>query len=66
MRIGIFLYFQNPIIGIAHNLNQSNQDSLSLIDSAYVHVNYWEELRNQIAELQNLEYEEIPRGRAIL
>lgn len=44
MRIGIFWYFQNQIIGIAHDFNLSDRDSLGLIDSAYVHVNYWEEL----------------------
>lgn len=65
MKIGIFQHFQKQIIGISHNFNQSDQDSLGLIDSTYIHVNYWEELRNPIAELRNLDYEEIPRSRAI-
>lgn len=30
-----------------------------------MHVNYWEALRSQIAELRNIEYEEIPIGRVI-
>ena len=59
------MYFQNQIIGIAHNFNQTDQDSLGLIDSAYVHANYWEELQNQQVELRHIEYEEIPRGLAI-
>lgn len=65
MKIGIFWHYQNQIIGIAHDFNLSDQDSLGLIDSAYVHVKYWEELRNQIAALRHIEYEEIPRGRVI-
>ncbi|OTG83032.1 hypothetical protein [Acinetobacter sp. ANC 4648] len=65
MKIGIFWHFQNQIIGIAHDFDLSDQDSLGLIDSAYIHVKYWEEFRNQIAELRHIEYEEIPRGRVI-
>ena len=44
MKIGIFWCYQNQIVGIAHDFKLSEQDSLGLIDSAYVHVNYWEEL----------------------
>ena len=65
MKIGIFWHYQNQIIGIAHDFNLSDQDSLGLIDNAYVHIDYWEALRNQIAELRHIEYEEIPRGRVI-
>lgn len=65
MQIGIFWYCQNQIIGIAYDFNQSDQDSLGLIDSAYTHVEYWETLRDVIPELRNIEYDEIPRGRVI-
>lgn len=65
MKIGIFWYFQNQIIGIAHNFNQSDQDSLGLIDSPYTHVEYWEVLKQKIPELQSLEYDEISLGRVI-
>ena len=65
MKIDIFWHYQNQIIGITHDFNLSDQDSLGLIDSAYVHVNYWEELQNQQVELRHIEYEEIPRGRVI-
>ncbi|MNE34630.1 hypothetical protein D3C80_1283600 [compost metagenome] len=65
MKIGIFWHYQNQIIGIAHDFNLSDQDSLGLIDSAYVHIDYREALRNQITELRHIEYEEIPRGRVI-
>jgi len=65
MKIGIFWYYQNQTIGIAHDFNQSDQDSLGLTDSAYTHVKYWETLRELIPELKNFEYEEIPRGRII-
>lgn len=65
MTIGIFWYHENQIIGIAHEFNLSDQDSLGLIDSPYTHVEYLEILKIQIVQLQTLEYEEIPRGRVI-
>lgn len=65
MKIGIFWYHQNQIIGIAHSYQLSDQDSIGLIDSSYTHVEYWEILRKTIPELRNIEYEEIPRGRVI-
>lgn len=65
MNIGIFWYYQNQVIGIAHDFNHSDQDSLGLIDSVYTHVEYWEVLKSQILQLQALEYEDIPRGRII-
>jgi hypothetical protein len=65
MKIGIFWYYQNQIIGIAHEFQKSDQDSLGLIDSPYTHVEYWETLRDVIPEFRNIEYEEIPRGRVI-
>lgn len=65
MKIGIFWFFQNRIIGVAHHFDQSEQDSLGLIDSAYMHVEYWESLKQEISALKDIEYEEIPRGRVI-
>lgn len=65
MKIGIFWYFKNRVIGIAHHFNQSDQDSISLIDSTYTHVEYWETLKHSFPNLQEFEYEEIPRGRVI-
>ena len=65
MKIGIFWHYENQIIGIAHDINLSDQDSLGLIDSTYTHVEYWRILRESIQELRNIEYEEIPRGRVI-
>ena len=65
MKIGIFWHYQNQVIGIAHDFNLSQQDSIGLIDSAYVHVKYWKALQNQIVALRHIEYEETPRGRVI-
>lgn len=65
MKIGIFWYFKNRVIGIAHHFNQSDQDSIGLIDSTYTHVEYWETLKHSFPNLQEFEYEEIPRGRVI-
>lgn len=65
MKIGIFWYFNNDVIGIAHNFNFADIDSLGLIDSPYTHVEYWEVLRQKNSALLDIEYEEIPRGRVI-
>lgn len=65
MKIGIFWYFQNQVIGIAHHFNQADRDSLGLIDSVYTHVEYWEILKQSFPNLQEFEYEYIPRGRVI-
>lgn len=65
MKIGIFWYFKNQVIGIAHHFNQSDQDSLGLIDSTYNHVECWDTLKQSFPNLQELEYEDIPRGRVI-
>ena len=40
-------------------------DSLGMIDSPYNHVSYWKFLQNQTPQLKFIEYEEVPRGRAI-
>ncbi|GAA5009884.1 hypothetical protein GCM10023206_17270 [Acinetobacter puyangensis] len=65
MKIGIFWYSRNQVIGMAHTFDLSDTDSLGLIDSAYTHVDYWEILRQQFIDLKYIEYEEIPRGRVI-
>lgn len=65
MKIGIFSYFQNQIIGISYDFNQSDHDSLGVIDSSYTHVEYRELLKSKIPELQSLEYDEISLGRVI-
>ena len=63
MKIGIFWYYQEAVIGIAHIA--TTVDSLGLADSPYAHVSYWKELQLQIPALLSLEYEEVPRGRVI-
>lgn len=65
MKLGIFWYFQNQVIGIAHHFTQSDQDSLGLIDSTYTHVEYWETLKQVFPNLKEFEYEDILRGRVI-
>jgi hypothetical protein len=65
LKIGIFWYDQDRVIGIAHHFDQNDADSLGLIDSDYNHVQYWEKLRVENSHLQYIEYEEIPRGRVI-
>ena len=65
MKIGIFWYWNNQVIGIAHSFNITKADSIGLIDSPYTHVEYWVTLQEKYSELQNYEYEQIPRGRVI-
>ena len=65
MKIGIFWYWNNQVIGVAHNFSFSEADSIGLIDSPYTHIEYWITLQEKYSELQNYEYEQIPRGRVI-
>ena len=65
LRIGIFWFYDNKVIGVAHDFSQKEADSIGLIDSKYTHVYYWEILRLQLPELKDKEYEQLPRGRVI-
>lgn len=65
MSIGIFWFYDNKVIGIAHDFSLKEADSIGLIDSKYTHVDYWEMLRRQLPELKDREYEQLPRGRVI-
>lgn len=65
MKIGIFWYDKNQVIGIAHDFDLFDVDSLGLIDSSYTHVEYWEILKYPFDHLKYLEYEQVPRGRVI-
>ncbi len=51
MKIGIFWYFKTQMIGISHHFNQSDQDSLGLIDSTYTHVEYRETPKQSFTNL---------------
>ena len=62
---GIFWFYDNKVIGIAHDFSLKEADSIGLIDSKYTHVDYWEMLRRQLPELKDREYEQLPRGRVI-
>ncbi len=65
LRIGIFWFYDNKVIGVAHDFSLKEADSIGLIDSKYTHVDYWEILRRQLPELKDKEYEQLPRGRVI-
>ena len=65
MKIGIFWFYKNQVLGISHEFDLNNSDSLGMIDSIYNHVSYWDELQNEFSELREIEYEDIPRGRVI-
>ena len=63
MKIGIFWYWNNAVIGVAHDV--STVDSLGLADSHHTHVDYWQEIQAKNKALIYFEYEEVPRGRAV-
>lgn len=65
MKIGIFWFYNQKVIGVAHEFNISEADSIGLVDSTFVHVEYWKILQHELPELCCLEYEDVPRGRAI-
>lgn len=65
LRIGIFWFYDNKVIGVAHDFSLKEADSIGLINSKYTHVDYWEILRRQLPELKDKEYEQLPRGRVI-
>lgn len=65
MKIGIFWFYKNQVLGISHEFDINSSDSLGMIDSAYNHVSYWDELRNKFSELREIEYDDVPRGRVI-
>ena len=61
MKIGIFWFYKNQVLGISHEFDLNNSDSLGMIDSIYNHVSYWDELQNEFSELREIEYEDILR-----
>lgn len=65
MKIGIFWFYKNEVMGFAHAFDSSQADSLGMIDSSYTHVAYWQTLQGKLPQLKHIEYEDIPRGRAI-
>ncbi len=67
MKIGIFWFYKNTVLGVAEDISQGFKGYNGLIDSNFDHVNVWEtlELKKQFPELKNMEYEQIPRGRIL-
>ena len=65
MKIGIFWYWNNEVLGISHDFTPSDIDSIGLADSNYAHVEYWKIIQSSSKDLKYMEYEEVPRGRAI-
>ena len=47
------------------HITLSDIDSIGLADSNYAHIEYWKVLQSRMNDLKYIEYEEIPRGRAI-
>ncbi len=65
MKIGIFWFYKNQVLGVAHDVDLGQVDSLGLVDSPFTHVDYWPTIQKRIPELAEIEYEHIPRGRII-
>jgi|GEM_PF-5595148 len=43
MKIGIFWYWKDEVLGVAHDFALSDIDSIGLADSNYAHIEYWKE-----------------------
>lgn len=65
MQIGIFWFYRNQVLGIAHDFDTAQADSLGLIDSPFTHIDYWPTIQARLPELAATEYEHLPRGRVI-
>jgi hypothetical protein len=62
--VGIFWKLKDSIVSKTTTLNEA-EVSDDFIDSPDSHVEYWEIVRKQKAELFYYEYDEIPRGRVV-
>jgi len=65
MKMGIFWFYNRQVLGIAHDINLNDIDSLGLVDSPFTHVDYWQKIKSTRSELHDVEYEDIPRGRIV-
>jgi len=65
VKIGIFWYWNNQVLGISHSFENTDVDSIGIVDSSYTHVDYWSEIQREYNELRFFEYDEIPRGRTV-
>lgn len=65
MKIGIFWFHEDNVIGISHEFKKIHPDSIGMIDSPFEHFYYWKKLQQDLPKLRDIEYDEIPRGKAI-
>lgn len=66
MSIGIFWYWKNLFIGISHNFNVEDADSLGLIDSPYTHIEYWHELQKNILNYPSMSMQKLQEVKLFL
>ena len=64
MKVGIFWYYRNRVIGTANALSEAF-DGGDFIDSPVTHNRYWEVIQRQVPRLRFSEYTEISRGRVL-
>lgn len=65
MKVGIFWYFRGHVIGRAVS-HTKGVDTGDFLDSPINHYEYWPTLKSARRVLADLDYIDVPRGRALL
>ncbi|SPL71250.1 hypothetical protein [Acinetobacter stercoris] len=65
MKIGIFWYHDKTVTGYVHPFNLNDQDALGMVESPYIHNEYWDVLSNRYPDLRLINHNVIPKGRAL-
>jgi hypothetical protein len=67
-KIGVFWVYSGVVLGVAHPINLGEEHVLGLVDSPLDHFSIWDaafHLRHGFKELNQVEYECVPRGRVL-
>ena len=63
-KVGVFWGYQGKIIAGTTQFKNADDDGY-FVNSPYSHVEYWKVVRKRCPELNEYEYEDIPRGRVL-
>jgi hypothetical protein len=67
-KIGVFWVYTGAVLGVAHPLGLGEEYVAGLVDSPLEHVEIWDSafhLRHGFCELNQVEYQCVPRGRVL-
>lgn len=67
-KIGVFWVYSGVVLGVAHPISIGEEHVVGLVDSPFDHVNIWDaafHLRHGFPELNQIEYQCVPRGRVL-